>query len=121
MGTESRGRDRPSDLREWTLSAGRSRQTGAAHPTRDSASDPWKSLLTGVISSRSTLRLYSRMAWMVLPARAACMGVGMTYRKSCRGTGQQRERDCEKGSLASPSTDACAWHSTAFTTRIARC
>lgn len=39
-------------------------------------------LLTGLSSSRSSLRLYSRMAWMALPALAAWMWVGCTYSKS---------------------------------------
>lgn len=51
-----------------------------------------KSLLTGLSSSRSSLRLYRRRAWMALPALAAWMCVGIRYRKSCNGRRVSRER-----------------------------
>lgn len=38
--------------------------------------------LTGLIWALSSFLLYSMMAWMALPARAAWMWVGNTYRKS---------------------------------------
>ena len=39
--------------------------------------------LTGGISWRFRRWRYRRRAWTAFPARAACRGVGVTYRKSC--------------------------------------
>lgn len=43
-----------------------------------------ESWLTGLIWALSSFLLYSMMAWMALPARAAWMEVGNTYKKSWR-------------------------------------
>ena len=70
-------------------------------------------VLTGLSSSRSSLRLYSRMAWMALPALAAWMCVGVTYSRSCNGrrvsAGRQADRAREGvGGVGRAKSAACA-------------
>lgn len=62
-------------------------QTRASSPCRALNPTP----LTGLISSRSSLRRYMIIAWTTFPRRAACMFVLLMSTKSC---GESRAHTC---------------------------
>lgn len=69
--------------------------------------------LTGLISSRSSLRRYVIMAWTAFPRRAACTSVFLTSTRSCRETAEPAGtpwRVCTGGPLSGVSRPLSAVH-----------